>query len=1204
MLDVVDGPDFVVGLGASAGGLEALERFFAKAPCDSGGAFVVVMHLARDFKSVLDELLARHTSMEVRPVENDAPLCRNTVYVIQPATEIEVVGRKFRVMARAAPMPSTRVSSIDTLLQSIAASWGERGAGVILSGSGSDGAQGVAAIQAAGGVVFAQSPESSKFDSMPISAIATNSVSGVDTPEMLAQMVVESVLLPRVSLTARQVSSEASALQNILSSVVGASHLDASQYTHSTFERRVQRRMKELRLNSLAAYSDLVQTDRNEARSLSETLLIGVTDFFRDEGAFTSLARQVAPELIHRAHAERRAVRIWVPGCASGEEAYSLAMIFAEAASDFPTPVDIQIFATDVHKGLLAEAARGEYASERLQSVSEERRRSFFMRTPSGLWQIDAKLRRTIVFAPHDVLVDPPFTRLDLVSCRNLLIYFSIEAQQRVIGSFAFGLLEKGFLFLGGSETVGAQRDSFEFVDVKRRIFRRTRNQSRSPALRRGPDPYDRLGMSSGIAAPRRSLKQRETFLQPAYAEMLKLFAPPSFLVSADRELLHTFGEVRRFLRAPEGVARQDITDMCDPALRTPMAAGIDRALRDKAPRSFARVELTSFPQPGMIVDVKIHPLIVDTEAVFVLVMIEEIDPKPLLFLTAGEEAARDRESTRTNELEVEIQRTREALQSTIEEIETANETLQATNEELMSANEELQSTNEELSSLNEELHSVNAEHFRQNNELVRLTRDFDALLHATEIGVLFFDEQLHIRRFTSLIVDLFQFAEADIGRSLRTFRSPFADFDLESFLGRAMHEAVTEEAEVQDHNTLRWLLRAAPYPDQKGVVLSVISIARLRDGNAPWANARERILASAAPYIGDGLIVVAPETGKIEFANRTSWMKFGIPEAPEDGFLLSRLTPELGDSSWSNWLSGIAVGASASKLDVQLIDKTATIFPVDIIGTVVRDGDQKHAVIRVIENRDRRRAVQELQERARTFAISNRELEQFATVVAHDLRAPLRHLNQFADILMMELGDAASPAVQEYLRIIQSSAASMSGMIERLLEYARIGAGAPKFNDMSLRDCVEQASEFLRGEMTAASATLECGKLSFVNGDRSLLVRLFQNLLTNSLKYRRKDVVPQIKITSKNDGNFTNIAFTDNGIGIDPAYKDTIFKMFSRLHSDSEYSGHGMGLAICKRICEIHGGTIALDSDYLGGTRFVVRLPRAQPKTTKVAER
>ena len=403
---------------------------------------------------------------------------------------------------------------------------------------------------------------------------------------------------------------------------------------------------------------------------------------------------------------------------------------------------------------------------------------------------------------------------------------------------------------------------------------------------------------------------------------------------------------------------------------------------------------------------------------------------------------------------------------------------MQATNEELMSANEELQSTNEELSSLNEELHSVNAEHFRQNNELVRLTRDFEALLLATEIGVLFFDEQLHIRRFTGLIVDLFQFTEADVGRALRTFRSPFPDFDIENFLNRVMQEGVTEEAEVQDHKTLRWLLRAARYPDQKGVVLSVISIARLRDGENSSPHARERILANAAPYIGDALVIVAPETGKIEFANRAAWAKFGIPEAPDDGTLLSRFTPELGDSSWTSWLSGIAFGASNTRLDVQLIDKEASIFPVDIVATMVRDGDQRHAVVRIIENRDRRHAVQELKERARTFAISNRELEQFATVVAHDLRAPLRHLNQFADILVTELGADASESVQEYLHIIQSSAASMSGMVERLLEYARIGAGAPNFVELNLRDCVEQASEFLNGEIAASNAVVEIGKM------------------------------------------------------------------------------------------------------------------------------
>ena len=1195
----VDEPSFVVGLGASAGGLEALERFFDQAATDSGGSYVVVMHLARDFKSVLDELLARHTGMPVRPVEDGAPLRPNTVYVIQPGTEIEVVGLQFRVAARPAPTSSARVSSIDILLTSIAASWGSRGAAVILSGSGTDGAQGVVAVHAAGGVVFAQSPESAKFDSMPIAAIATNGVSGVDTPEALALMVVESILLPRVNLTARKSASIATALQRILASVVGASHLDASQYTQSTFERRVQRRMKELNIDELADYSDRVQSDRNEAQSLSETLLIGVTDFFRDEAAFASLARAVAPELIHRASAERRAIRVWVPGCASGEEAYSIAIVLAEAASDFPSPIDFQIFATDVHKGLLAEAARGEYASERMQNVSQERRRQFFTRTSAGTWQIEAKLRKNIVFAPHDVLMDPPFTRLDLVSCRNLLIYFSIEAQQRVIGSFAFGLLEKGFLFLGSSETVGAQRESFELLDVRRRIFRRTRAQSRSPAFLRAIDSYDRVGVLAQSPTQKRSLKARESFLQPAYAAMLREFAPPALLVSVEHELLHTFGDARRFLRAPEGVARLDVTDMCDGALKTPLTAGIARALRDKTELNFSRLELHDFPEAGMLVDVTIRPLSVETDSLYALIIISEVSAKPPMPIQNAQHSA-ELSNSRTNELEIELLRTREALQSTIEEIETANEELQATNEELMSSNEELQSTNEELSSLNEELHSVNAEHFRQNNELMRLTRDFDALLHATEIGVLFFDESLNIRRFTRLIVELFQFTDTDIGRPLRTFRSPFVEFDLEGFLRNVMRDGLTEEAEVQDQSSRTWLLRAAGYPDQKGVVLSVISIARLRVGSFATLHARERILANAAPYAGDAMMVVAPDSGLVEFANRCAWIRFGVPEAPQEEFRFSNLTPELGDSSWTSWLSTIGVGASATRLDIQVMDNNANVFPVDLLATLVRDEDRTHAVIRIIENRDRARAVSELQERARTFAISNRELEQFATVVAHDLRAPLRHLNQFAQFLLKELGGSASATVQEYLQIIQSSATNMSGMIERLLEYARIGAGAAKFSQVSLQDCVDQAAETLRAEMTAANAVLESGKLPSIKGDRILLARLFQNLFANSIKYCSKDVVPKIVVAAKNDGKYVTISVTDNGIGIDPAHRHEVFKMFSRLHSDAEYSGHGMGLAISKRVCEIHGGTIEIDESKSGGARFIIRLPGVTAKIAK----
>ena len=1190
---------FVVGLGASAGGLEALERFFDKAPIDAEGAFVVVMHLARNFRSVLDELLARHTKMTVKPGMDGLELEPNTVYVIQPGTEIEVAGPFLRVNPRPASALTGRLSSIDVLFRSIASTWGDRGIGVILSGSGTDGAQGVVAMHAAGGITLVQSPESAKFDSMPVAAIATNCVHAVDTPEALAGLAAESAGRPRMLKSgARGGPDDANALRAILSSVVGAHHLDAAQYTQSTFERRVFRRMRERQCSSLSEYADLVRDDRVEARALSEALLIGVTDFFRDEAAFSSMARLVMPELVRRAEQENRPVRVWSPGCASGEEAYSIAILLAEATADHPTPVEFQIFATDIHKGLLAEGARGEYASDRMTSVSDARRREFFTRTSSGLWQVAPRLRKNVVFAPHDLLADPPFTRLDLVSCRNLLIYFSVEAQQRVLTSFAFGLLENGFLFLGGSETVGAQREAFEFVDVRRRIFRRTRARMRGAFAVSALEPGERTQAHPPVAGQRRSLKMRETYLQPIYSSLLKEFAPASLLVSSERELLHTFGDARNFLRAPEGVVRFDVSEMCDPALRTPIAAGIDRAMRDRTELTFSRVEVQSFPRAGMIVDVTIRPLNVDEGGSFALVIIAEqkaptssAPPGPLF----------DAHS-RAAELELEILRTREALQATIEEIETTNEQLKAANEELLSSNEELQSANEELNSLNEELHSVNAEHFRQNTELMRLTRDFDALLRASEIGVLFLDESYNILRFTRLIGELFNFAEADIGRPLRTFRNPFPEFDLEAMLTRVLKRGTPEETEARDDALRPWMLRAARYPDQKGVVLSVVSVGGVRETSADAFQERSRLLANAAPYAGDALFVVDPDDGRVLFANRRAWTVYGVPEAPREVLEISRLTPEWSTETWTRWLSSIKAGASSSRGEVTAIDRAGTLSTVDMRAAILHDEDRLCAVVRVIENvyrQDNAKALQDLRERAQNLAVSNRELERFASVVAHDLRAPLRHLSQFSEFLAAELAENTSPSAREHLGVIRSASGRLSVMVERLLEYARIGVGAPRLGPVDLAVCFAEAHEILAPEAAEADVKAQFGKAHWVRGDRILVTRLFQNLLQNALKFHKPGEPATVRVHAESDAHYVIVRFDDEGVGVEPSQAETIFDMFGRGQKTADFAGYGIGLAFCRRICESIGGSITLDPSRTNGARFVVRFIRAKGKRT-----
>jgi two-component system CheB/CheR fusion protein len=1188
---------FVVGLGASAGGLEALERFFDKAPTDSGGAFVVVMHLARNFRSMLDELLSRHTTMKVRAVADGMELEPDTVYVIQPGTEIEVLGAALRVTMRPTAAMSGRLSSIDALLRSIAHSWGERGVGVILSGSGTDGSQGVVALHAAGGTSLVQAPESAKFDSMPVAAIATHCVSAVDAPETLAKLACESAALRRLAKSAALACVDSTALQSILASVVGANHLDASQYAQSTFERRVFRRMRERECGTLSEYAEIVRDDRLEARALAEALLIGVTDFFRDEGAFASVARLVMPELVRRAEEEARQIRVWVPGCATGEEAYSLAMLVAEATADHPTPVDFQIFATDIHKGSLAEAARGEFSDERMVNVSEARRREFFTQNASGKWQISPRLRRYVVFAPHDVLADPPFTRLDLISCRNLLIYFSVEAQQRVLSNFAFGLGENGYLFLGSSETVGAQREAFDFVDVRRRLFRRTRARSRAAFKVRGLDSFERAATIVPLGGGRRSLKLRETFLQPVYAALLKEFAPAALLVSSDRELLHSFGDARRFLRAPEGVMRFDVADMCDPALKTRVTVGIERALRERVEQRISRVELSAFPEPGMIVDVTIRPLQVEDSSPFALLLLSA-PPNPAHGSPAP--AAPLASDARSADLELEIMRTREALQATIEEIETTNEQLKAANEELLSSNEELQSTNEELNSLNEELHSVNAEHFRQNTELVKLTRDFDALLRVSEIGVLFLDEGYAIRRFTRLIGELFQLTDADIERPIHTFRNPFPEFDLEAMLGRVMRHGLPQEANVQDGALRGWLLRVARYPDQKGIVLSVVSLGGIRPADHTLSHENARLLADAAPYAGDALFVVDPEDGRILFANGRAQMMYGVPEAPPDTLEISRLTPEWSTQTWVGWLGSINVGASGLRADVTVIDRKGKLATVDLRAASVRDGDRTSALVRLLENthrHDNAAALRELRDRVHNLAVSNRELERFASVVAHDLRAPLRHLSQFSDFLAADLGLKATPTATEHLGVIKTSATRMSQMVERLLEYARIGVGAPKLGLVDLAACFAEACEILGTDAGAADIKAKFGAYGFVRGDRILVTRLFQNLLQNALKFHKPDAAATVRVSADGDADTVKLTFEDEGLGVNPAQADRIFEMFGRGEEAEGVGGYGIGLAVSRRICESLGGSITIDLAKTEGTRFIVTLARGRAR-------
>lgn len=1436
-------PKFIVGLGASAGGLEALEHFFDEAPTNVGVAYVVVMHLSRDFKSMLDELLARHTSMPVEAAVDGERLEGDTVYVIQPATTIEVLGNKFKVYSRPSTEGMGPVSTIDDFFKSVAEQWKERGSGVVLSGSGSDGAEGIIAIDKAGGFTAAQSPETAKFDSMPLAAISTRAVRAIDAPEQLGPIVVDGMRFPASKPYVAVLSDHDAALAKILKSVVGISNIDAAKYKHSMFERRVRKRMMHLQIGSLTAYANLVADDPVEAKTLADTLLIGVTQFFRDEEAFRIVKRQIVPELIQQAQANDKPIRIWIPGCATGQEAYTFALLFAEAFQDLPSRVEVQIFATDIKRDFLGVAGRGEFNEEQVGSIPSTLLSKFFTQVPeTGMYVVDPEVRKMIVFAPHDVLTDPPFTRLNMISCRNMLIYFSIEAQQKILTGFSFGLVEKGILFLGASETVGAHREAFEFIDAKNRIFRRTQIKRLSPSYQA---PVERaLKESSRLGISRRAIKFREAALQPAYNALLLDYAPASLLLSADRELLHSFGDARKYLRPPEGVAHFDAADMVDKAIKSPMIAGLERCLRDKSSITFSRITLKSFPSEGMKVDIEVRPLFLDSESdpEHVLVIIDEsayvesVQEIESTTIVSGEGLADER----LEKLENELNRTREALQSTIEEIETTNEELQSSNEELMSSNEELQSTNEELSSVNEELYSVNAEYHRQNDELTQLSSDFDLLLQSTEIGVIFLDQDLCITRFTALSRDIFNLTEADIGRPIATFRSPFEGVEPDALLKEALSSNEIVEVEVSDRHGVQWLARSVAHIDRKGGVLTIINIGRLREAEAETkrvaqmledmqkmtqvffvelnfetevvsqmlgvteyigvdadsvpnrldtsftheddegiisvinglsANAaeataqarlwhgesqtyryvqfnakrikdrvwhitgfdiheyvmieqdlkeREAVLAAvlkASPslvsyvgtdqtyrYVNDAYAkqwsmsakdivgmqvkdVLLPEMYKdaepkikaalkgkrqtymldsqypdgaeqklsvvyepvrddkkkimgfavdamditsiyddagdlgeiemllgrslersnysvfvfdakkltIEYANTSALRRLGFDTGTPivEGTKISRLTPTWGDQAWLSWLKSYKRGQDMITPDVMVFETHSESAVADLVASVIENDGEQKVILQVFDNTDRAKVMEDLEARSEELATSNRDLEQFASVVAHDLRAPLRHITQFSSLVASEIPEQSAGAATEYLDIITSSATKMADMVDGLLSYARIGRTLPSFKSLTLGDCVNSAVDLLAADVKEAGAKIitKDEKAEFT-GDHDLIVRLLQNLIGNAVKYRRDDGAPQVKVSASYDEKTVTIAVEDNGIGIEVEHADTIFKLFKRLHGESEYDGLGVGLATCQRIAEIHGGSISLDPEFSKGARFLLTLP------------
>ena len=845
----------IVGIGASAGGLRAFQTFFSSLPPEPGMAFVVVQHLSPDHESALAELVQTQTRMSVAQVRDPTPVEANRVYVIPPARRLEIEGGRLRLVD---PDPGRgRPSTVDHFFRSLAEDAGERAVCVVLSGTGTDGALGLKAVKERSGLTMAQDPDDADYDGMPRSAVATGLVDLTGTAAELAQRLVE----VRESAAQIQIPApdedEPDALRAVLALLRQRTGHDFTDYKPSTIRRRLARRLQVNRVSALPEYLAVLRTTPAEVQALLRDFLISVTQFFRDPAAFDVLESEVVPALFE-GKGRADTVRVWVAGCATGEEAYSVAMLLCEHRDGLDDPPEIQVFATDIDEAALVTARDGLYPKAAMGDLTPDRLRSFFDEEPNGI-RVKSGLRDLVLFARHNLISDPPFSRLDLVSCRNVLIYLNRTVQRRVFTAFHYALAPEGYLFVGSSEGADVLAKGFVQVDKAARVYRR-RDANLGGA---------RFELFAGTRArPERPLRAPEPTDGPSglverYREWtLERYAPPRVLVDEHLEVTHVFGGAGEYLRDREGPVSHNVVDKVLRAFRVDLRTALFRA--------FSKGEATDtrFHQVTVGGDeryVRLHVGPVGGEAAadgLAEVVFVELDPASVEGLRVGVPAVGDGEEGSDDpvvvRLEEEVRRTRERLQATVEEQETSNEELKASNEELQSMNEELQSTTEELEtsreelqSMNEELHTVNQELKTKVEELTRTNADLNNLIASTEIATLFLDRTLRVVRYTPSAAGLFNLIPGDLGRPFDHVTHQLAHDGLPDLARGVLDTLHAAEEEVQDRDGRWYVLRATPYRTAddriEGVVLTVFDVTAQKRAQAESARRAQQQEAAAA---------------------------------------------------------------------------------------------------------------------------------------------------------------------------------------------------------------------------------------------------------------------------------------------------------------------------------------------------------------------
>lgn len=1133
----------VVAIGASAGGLEAMTELLRNLPPDTGMAFIYVQHLSPDHKSMLTEILSKTTEMQVQEIDDMDKIKPDNVFIIPYNKGIKVTDGHIKLIPRS---ESSSAISIDILFSSLAHAQKERVIGIVLSGSASDGTIGIKDIKHEGGLTFAQN-DTAKFASMPRSAIATGMVDFILSPKEIALELVRISTHPFIkpnklkSTEEDLIDNSNPDLKNILNQLHKAAGVDFSQYKMSTIKRRIIRRMLLYKIKTLKEYAKILTEKKEEVDVLYQDLLINVTSFFREADTYKYLKESFLPKLLKRKKADEP-LRIWVPACASGEEAYSIALILLEIQETSTNRTPIQIFATDLSAQAIGKARIGLYSKQELEAVSPRRIQRFFTKSDGG-YRVNKTVRDMCVFAPHNILNDPPFSRLDFISCCNLFIYLDTTAQKKAANTFHYALNEEGYLMLGKSENIGHSGHLFTAINKKFKIFSVKKNSGIRVLPVLAPRFAQQTSSEKNVPVNTPGKTQK---INPANgisldgaidAVLVSDFMPASVVINYQFEIVQFRGTTDLYLTHPKGKATFNILKMARPAIAFELRSAISKAIKTRQRVHKRGVEM-KINAALHIVSFEVVPLKITWDEPLLLVLFSEQEQVATIdsYNKGGKNysLAKDR---RIKKLEEELAAAHADALAIAQEQEAFTEELQSANEEVVSSNEELQTVNEELETSKEEIESANEELITANQELQ--TRN-DLLNEAYEYS----EAIVSTMHEPMIVLD----KELRVKSANRAFYEKFA-----------VNEEQTEGVFFYDLGNKQWNI-----PKLRELLEEIIP-----------KNARFENYEVVHTFLHLGEKIMSLNASRIiQKTHREELVLLVIADITEVRHLI--LEKELREKELLN------KEISERKMEKLILEKT------------------------VEERTQALTEANELLENKNVELLNmNRELESFTYVSSHDLQEPLRKIQIFAGRVLEKENENLSDNGKNYLRLMKNAAERMQTLIKDLLTFSRLSMAERKFETTDLNIIIEEVKKEFKEAIAEKDAIIEVKEICEVRIIPFQFRQLMHNLISNALKFSNPKIPPHITVNSRNikysklkianlppKKEYCHISIADNGIGFEKEFSERIFEVFQKLHSKDEYAGTGIGLAIVKKIVDNHEGVITATSKLNKGTIFNIYIP------------